>query len=66
MPINKPIAIPKKPATYPKRMNINLKILKENPIEKSGIAKEEMAVIATIIIRIGLTKFAETAASPKY
>lgn len=44
----------------------NLHILKVNPREKSGIAKEQMAVIATIIIKIGLTKFALTADSPKY
>ena len=44
----------------------NLYILKVNPIEKSGIAKEQIPVIATIIINIGLTKFALTAASPQY
>ena len=44
----------------------NLKILKVKPKEKSGIAKEQIAVIATIIIKIGLTKFALTEASPKY
>ena len=43
----------------------NLKILNENPKEKSGIANEQIAVIATIIIKIGLTKFALTADSPQ-
>ena len=62
---NKPIAIPKKPAIYPKIIYINLKILNVNPREKSGIANEHIAVIATIIISIGLTKFALTAASPQ-
>ena len=33
--------------------------------EKSGMLKEQIAVIATIIINIGLTKLALTAASPK-
>ena len=42
----------------------NLYILNVNPSEKSGIAKEQIAVIATIIIKIGLTRFALTAASP--
>lgn len=40
----------------------NLYILSEKPSEKSGIAKEHIAVIATIIINIGLTKLADTAA----
>lgn len=35
-----------------------------NPKEKSGMAKEHIPVIATIIIKIGLTIFALTAASP--
>lgn len=43
----------------------NLKILSANPSEKSGIAKLQIPVNATIIIKIGLTIFAETAASPK-
>lgn len=47
-------------------MYINLHILKVKPREKSGTAKEQIAVIATIIIKIGLTKFALTADSPKY
>ena len=42
----------------------NLEILKVKLREKSGIANEQIAVIATIIIKIGLTKFALTAASP--
>ena len=46
-------------------MYTNLKTLNVKPNEKSGIAKEDIAVIATIIIKIGLTKFALTAASPK-
>lgn len=62
---NSPIAIPRKPAIYPKMIYINLQILKVNPSEKSGIANEQIAVIATIIIKIGLTKFALTDASPK-
>ena len=33
--------------------------------EKSGIAKEQIPVNATIIIEIGLTKLAVTAASPR-
>lgn len=51
---------------YPKIIYKNLEILRVKLSEKSGIAKEQIAVIATIIIRIGLTKFALTAASPKY
>ena len=35
-------------------------------VKQSGIAKEHIAVIATIIIKIGLTRFALTAASPQY
>ena len=64
--INRPIAIPKNPAIYPNRIYKNLQILKVKPREKSGIAKEQIAVIATIIIKIGLTKLALTDASPKY
>jgi len=45
-------------------MNRNLKTLNEKPREKSGTAKEQIPVIATIIINIGLTKLALTAASP--
>lgn len=45
-------------------MYINLKILSVNPNEKSGIAKLQIPVKATIIIKIGLTILAETAASP--
>ena len=33
--------------------------------EKSGIAYEHIPVIATIIIRSGLTRLADTAASPR-
>lgn len=58
--------MPKNPAIYPKIIYKNLYILKAKPREKSGIAKEQIAVMATIIIRIGLTKFALTAASPQY
>lgn len=63
--INIPTAIPKKPAIYPSKMKTNLliRIVKFN--EKSGILNEQIAVIATIIINIGLTKLALTAASPK-
>ena len=43
----------------------NLNILNVKPSEKSGIENEHMAVIATIIINIGLTKLALTAASPQ-
>ena len=46
-------------------MNINLLILIVKFSEKSGILKEQIAVIATIIINMGLTRFALTAASPK-
>ena len=49
---------------YPKKIYKNLKILRVKPKEKSGMANEHIAVIATIIIKIGLTKFALTAASP--
>lgn len=59
------MAIPKKPAIYPNIIYRNLHILRVNPSEKSGIANELIAVIATIIIRIGLTKFALTDASPQ-
>ena len=65
-PINRPAAIPKKPAINPNITYINLSTLSVKPREKSGIEKEEIAVIATIIIKIGLTRFALTAASPKY
>lgn len=60
-----PAAIPNKPVKYPKIIYINLKILIEKEKEKSGIANSEIAVIATIITKIGLTIFAVTAASPK-
>ena len=63
--INNPIPIPRNPAVNPRAININLKTLKWNPKEKSGIANEEIPVIATTIIRIGLTIPALTAASPK-
>ena len=68
MPIypNNPTEIPIKPKKVPKIIKANLNILKWNCNEKLGIAKEASAVIATIIIDIGLTKFALTAASPKY
>lgn len=46
-------------------MNINLPIRIVKFKEKSGMLNEQIAVIATIIIRIGLTRFALTAASPK-
>lgn len=48
----------------PNKINANLKYLKWNPKEKSGIAKEQIPVSATIIIKIGLTIPAETAACP--
>ena len=60
-----PKVIPKKPAIYPKIIYINLKILTENFREKLGIENPQIPVKATIIISIGLTIFAETAASPK-
>lgn len=56
--------MPKKPAIYAKTIYINLKILREKPKVKSGIVKLQIPVNATIIIRIGLTILAETAASP--
>lgn len=59
-----PKAIPKNPAKNPKMIYINLNILIENLSELSGIANAEIPVNATIIISIGLTIFAETAASP--
>ena len=60
-----PKAIPRKPAKYPSIIYINLNSLSENPSVKSGIAKLQIPVKATIMIRIGLTIFAETAASPQ-
>lgn len=63
--INNPKAMPKKPAINPSNINPNLKYLKWKPKEKSGIAKEAIPVIATIIIKIGLTIPALTAACPK-
>ena len=62
---NSPKLIPKNPDIYPKRINKNLKYLKWKPKEKSGIAKEDIPVRATIIIKIGHTIFALTAACPK-
>ena len=62
--IKNPKAIPKNPAKYPKTVYINRNILIENLRELSGIANAEIPVKATIIIRIGLTILAETAASP--
>lgn len=62
---NKPKEIPKNPAINPSNINPNLKYLKWNPKEKSGIAKDAIPVIATMIIRIGLTIPALTAAWPK-
>ena len=46
-------------------MKINLQIRIVKFSEKSGMLNEQIAVIATIIIKIGLTKLALTAASPK-
>ena len=60
-----PIPIPKNPQIYPSIVNINLYTLKWNPKEKLGITNEDNPVIATTIIKIGLTIFAATAASPK-
>lgn len=62
--IKNPKAIPKNPAKNPKIIYINLNIRIENLRELSGIANAEIPVKATIIIRIGLTILAETAASP--
>lgn len=45
-------------------INANLNILRAKLNEKSGIAKLQIPVNATIIIKIGLTIFALTAASP--
>ena len=56
---------PKNPDIYAKAINKNLEILKWNPNEKSGIAKEAIPVIAIIIIKIGLTILALTAAWPR-
>lgn len=60
-----PKAIPKKPAKYPNIIYINLKVLIAKRKDVSGIAKAEIPANATIIIRIGLTMLADTAASPK-
>ena len=46
-------------------MKIKRKKRKWNPNEKSGIANEAIPVMATIIINIGLTILALTAACPK-
>lgn len=46
-------------------MKMNLKSLKCSSNEKLGIAKEVKPDIATIIIDIGLTILAVTAASPR-
>ena len=62
---NAPSPIPKKPAIYARSININLETLIWNPNPKSGTAKEAIPVIATIIINIGLTTLALTAAWPK-
>ena len=53
--INNPKLIPKNPAINPNKIKANLKYLKWKPNEKSGIAKDAIPVIATIIIKIGLT-----------
>ena len=45
------------------KINLKVRIVKFN--EKSGIAYEHIPVIATMIISKGLTRFADTAASPK-
>ncbi len=62
--IKNPKAIPKNPAKYPSTIYINLKILIEKAKVKSGTVKLQIPVKAIIIIRIGLTILAETAASP--
>lgn len=62
--IYNPNDIPRNPAIYPKNINKNLNNLKWKPNEKSGIAKEAIPVMATIIINIGLTIPAVTAACP--
>ena len=56
--------MPKKPHKYPKKIYINLDILQWKLKEKSGIAKEARPVIETIIVNIGLTILASTAAWP--
>jgi hypothetical protein len=61
---NVPTAIPKKPAIYPNKIYINLHILMVKFNDKSGMLNEQIAVIATIIISMGLTRLALTAASP--
>ena len=61
---NRPKPIPKNPARYPKRINKKRKNLRWKPKEKSGIEKDALPVIATIIIKIGLTILALTAACP--
>ncbi len=60
-----PAESPRKPARNPSNVYIKRKILNAKLREKSGIAKDEIPVMATIIIKIGLTKFALTADSPK-
>lgn len=63
--MNIPKLIPKKPAIYPKMIYINRNVLIVKFNEKSGIAYEQIPVTATIIINRGVTKLADTAASPR-
>ena len=63
--MNIPKLIPKKPAIYPKIIYINRNVLIVKFNEKSGIAYEQIPVTATIIISRGVTKLADTAASPR-
>lgn len=57
-------AIPKNPAKYPAIIYKNLTTRMWKLKEKSGTVKAVIPVSAIIITRIGLTMFADTAASP--
>jgi hypothetical protein len=61
---NKPVVTPQKSRDTARSMNANLNILNAKPAEKLGTAKEPIPVTATIIINIGLTILAATAACP--
>ena len=56
--------MPKKPEIKPRSKKINLITRIWKPNEKSGMANDAIPVIATTIIKIGLTILAETAACP--
>ena len=57
-----PTVIPRNPEIAASMIKPKRSILKANPAEKFGIAKEPSPVTATTIMRMGLTMFASTAA----